>query len=68
MLFIVNVLAMYVVVSLWQHDTNNATVVYEEASQIQSTGKVMINRMLLRRRPLMLILRLHIRKIARIML
>ena len=51
-----------------QHGTNNATMVYDEASQIQSTGKVMINRMLLRRRPLMLILRLHIRKIARIML
>ena len=31
---------------MWQHGTNNATMVYDEASQIQSTGKVMINRML----------------------
>jgi hypothetical protein len=45
---------------MWQHDTNNATVVFEEASQPQNTGKVMIIRILLRRRPMMLIVRLHI--------
>ena len=45
---------------MWQHDTNNATVAFEEASQPQNTGKVMIIRILLRRRPMMLIVRLHI--------
>jgi len=41
---------------MWQHDTNDTTLVCEDASQTQSKGKVMIIRTLLQRRPLMLIL------------